>query len=86
MFPGGGPVQLAQVSASFWTRWPSWSRSGGVGSVVIWSSESRSRRVKNRFAIRDQLMSCRTDRATPGTASAPAQAIKVTAPAPGDTR
>ncbi len=35
---------------------------------------------------RSQLMSCRTDRAIPTTASAPAQAIKVIAPTPGETR
>jgi hypothetical protein len=33
-----------------------------------------------------QLMSCRADRAIPTTPSAPAQAIKVIAPAPGETR
>ena len=33
-----------------------------------------------------QLMSCRTDRAIPNTARAPAQATKVIAPAPGESR
>ena len=33
-----------------------------------------------------QLMSCRTDRVVPSTASAAAQAINVIAPAPGETR
>ena len=33
-----------------------------------------------------QLMSCRTDRTIPRTPSAPAQAINVMAPTPGETR
>ena len=33
-----------------------------------------------------QLMSCRTDRTIPSSPSAPAQAINVIAPAPGETR
>jgi len=36
--------------------------------------------------LRSQLMSCRTDRAIPTTAGAPAQAINVIAPAPGERR
>jgi len=36
--------------------------------------------------IGSQLMSCRTDSAIPSTPSAPAQAINVIAPAPGETR
>jgi hypothetical protein len=52
---------------------------------VPWSLVRRSRDLHAGHPG-SQLMSCRADRAIPTTASTPAQAIKVIAPAPGDRR